>query len=691
MFARSLLIFLAACGPARLIDQTPVGEDGDRVGPPGIVGGDDATPGSYPYQVSIQDRSNFHFCGGSLIADRWVLTAAHCMVDEFPSGLRIRAGLTRLSSGGEAYDVANIYVHPAYDDDTLVNDIALIQLERDASQPTVRLMDLTAEPQFSAPGDLSTITGWGALSEDGGSPNTLQAVDIPIIDNGTCDDAYPGEIEASMICAGVPEGGIDSCQGDSGGPMVVDMDGELVQVGVVSWGNGCARPGQPGVYTRISHYASWIAGHAPEAAFVSGVVDPGSEPTDDHGDNLATATVIDQPGSYSGSLTAGDHDVFELDLPAGTISVYTEGNTDTFGVLLAADGSVLAENDDGGVGTNFSLGTTHDGTLYVEVRGYDSSTSGMYTLVVENSEEADADTDADADSDTDTDADSDTDVDDDHGDTVAEATLFGGTSPLTAELHAGDIDVFEVSATSPFTVTTLSGLDTYGTLYDGAGNALLIDDNGGLNDNFSIAWSTPGTYYVAVQAYDAATTGSYDLWFYEEAPSTPTTPVGASLVVNELLADPGTSTGDANCDGVASTTQDEFVELVNTGSGALDLGGASLSDGYGVRHVFPTGTVLGSGAAVVVYGGGQALCSAAGVTFQVASTGLLGLNNGGDSVFVEAADGAVLVDLTYGSAAGGDVSLTREVELDGASSLVRHDTVGSLPHSAGLRADGSAF
>ncbi|MCA9572348.1 MAG: serine protease, partial [Myxococcales bacterium] len=298
---RSLLLLLVACGPVRGIGQPPVRIDDDRQG---IVGGDDALPGEYPYQVSIQTRDSFHFCGGSLISDRWVLTAAHCMVDEIPSGIRVKAGLLRLSSGGEAFDVSQILVHPGYDDDTMVNDIALVRLARASTHPRVRLMDTVAEPDFAAPGDLATITGWGTLTEDGATPNTLQSVDIPIISNAECFNAYPGEIVDSMICAGVPQGGIDSCQGDSGGPMVVDVGGELVQSGVVSWGDGCARPNLPGVYTRVSRFGAWVASHVPEAEFVSGPLDP--EPVgDDHGDSIGTATLVTAAGQIEGFLDAG--------------------------------------------------------------------------------------------------------------------------------------------------------------------------------------------------------------------------------------------------------------------------------------------------------------------------------------------------------------------------------------------------
>lgn len=109
------------------------------------------------------------------------------------------------------------------------------------------------------PYDKFWVTGWGALSENGNSPDLLQKVEVPFVDNAKCKQTYFGLNEQQMLCAGYEEGGKDACQGDSGGPMVFRYSSDQwVVAGVVSWGWGCARPNTPGVYTRVSSYAQWI-------------------------------------------------------------------------------------------------------------------------------------------------------------------------------------------------------------------------------------------------------------------------------------------------------------------------------------------------------------------------------------------------------------------------------------------------
>lgn len=165
----------------------------------------------------------------------------------------------------------------------------------------------------------------------------------------------------------------------------------------------------------------------------------------------------------------------------------------------------------------------------------------------------------------------------------------------------------------------------------------------------------------------------------------------ADLVMNEIAADPGTA-GDTNCDGVANVTADEFVELVNTSAAAVDLSGGTVSDTVQVRHVFPAGTVLPPGGALLVFGGGSPQrCASvpAETTLQTASTGALGLNNDGDHLTVLGPDGETLGDHTWGSEANADQSLVRSPELTGG--WVQHRTVSDSPFSPGTSADGSPF
>lgn len=225
-----------------------------------IVGGHEATPGSRPYQVSLQSGSSGHFCGGALLNSNWVLTAAHC-VSGNNSGLSVRVGVHRLSSSeGETIAVNQVIVHPDYGSVTNGDDIALLRLSSAASSdltplqlPTQEAMDATA-----APGDLVDVSGWGYTSQGGSAADKLQEVAVPVLTNESCSQSYPGKIIDSMICAGFEQGGKDSCQGDSGGPLMADYQGQTYSVGIVSWGQGCAQAGYPGVYTRTIDFLDWI-------------------------------------------------------------------------------------------------------------------------------------------------------------------------------------------------------------------------------------------------------------------------------------------------------------------------------------------------------------------------------------------------------------------------------------------------
>ncbi|ERE88560.1 anionic trypsin-2-like protein [Cricetulus griseus] len=216
-----------------------------------IVGGYTCQKNSVPYQVSL--NSGYHFCGGSLINEQWVVTAAHC----YKTRIQVRLGEHNINvlEGDEQFVTASkIIRHPSFNSRTLDNDIMLIKL---ASPVTLnsRVATVALPTSCAAAGTQCLISGWGnTLSSGVNNPDLLQCLNAPVLSQSACQAAYPGQITANMICVGFLEGGKDSCQGDSGGPVV--CNGKLQ--GIVSWGYGCALKNNPGVYTKVCNYVSWI-------------------------------------------------------------------------------------------------------------------------------------------------------------------------------------------------------------------------------------------------------------------------------------------------------------------------------------------------------------------------------------------------------------------------------------------------
>ncbi|XP_033826386.1 tryptase [Periophthalmus magnuspinnatus] len=229
-----------------------------------IVGGEDAIPGSWPWQCSLL-RFGSHFCGGSLINDQWVLTAAHCFSSTNTGGLTVALGrdTQQLSNPNEVTrTVTRIICHPSYDEDTNDNDICLLKLSRSVSFDSyIRPVCLAGTGNAPSAGTNVWVTGWGTINsgQDLPFPQRLQEVNVPVVSRLVCDVSYTNvDITNNMLCAG--RAGKDSCQGDSGGPLVLKMNGSWVLMGVVSFGIGCGLPQFPGVYTQVSRYQTWISG-----------------------------------------------------------------------------------------------------------------------------------------------------------------------------------------------------------------------------------------------------------------------------------------------------------------------------------------------------------------------------------------------------------------------------------------------
>ncbi|WP_033401533.1 S1 family peptidase [Actinopolyspora mortivallis] len=217
-----------------------------------VVGGEPARVADHPWVVYLTDRRGEQFCGGTLAAPDKVVTAAHCVAEQRPDDVRVVAGRTDKNSGaGTVTELAGIWTHPDYSSAYRGADVAVLTLRSSLSRPTLALADGQDE-QLYRPGRMATVLGWGATSEGGVPADVLRRAEVPIRADSECSAAYGGDfVPGAMVCAGYTEGGVDSCQGDSGGPLTTG--GKLV--GVVSWGIGCARPGNPGVYTEVAAYA----------------------------------------------------------------------------------------------------------------------------------------------------------------------------------------------------------------------------------------------------------------------------------------------------------------------------------------------------------------------------------------------------------------------------------------------------
>lgn len=220
-----------------------------------IVGGTTTTTTAYPFMMQITDASQSQFCGGTLVSATKVVTAAHCMVGETTSSVRVVGGRTYLNgTNGTVSRVSDIWVHPDYTDATNGNDVAVLTLSTSMPYTTASYVDSSDTGVYAA-GTTARIIGWGTTSSGGSSSNQLRTATVPIVSNSSCASSYGSDFLASdMVCAGYTSGGVDTCQGDSGGPLIIGG----VLAGITSWGEGCAQAGYPGVYTRLTTFSDEV-------------------------------------------------------------------------------------------------------------------------------------------------------------------------------------------------------------------------------------------------------------------------------------------------------------------------------------------------------------------------------------------------------------------------------------------------
>ena len=552
-----------ACAAALALASTASAQRGPRV-----VGGTNAPEGAYPWMTAMMTKGqsgfNAQFCGAALIDRNWVVTAAHCVERETVNSMDVLVGGYNLNqSGGVRVAVRRIISHPNYgeaNDGSVRNDIALLELATPVDSITpIPLVDAAA---LIAPGTTAKGMGWGATREGGSGSAILQHVDLPLLSLAQTQQSYSG-VDSSGLGAGWPNGGRDTCQGDSGGPLVVpDGNGGWKLAGVVSFGDGCARPGSPGVYANVLNLRDWVlqtsgigggTGGGDNGGGDNGGGDNGGgdngggdngggdNGADDHGDTLSDATVLAVPSTTSGSLeTGGDVDIFRIEVAGGPVTVTTSGDTDTYGYLVDEADQVIAEDDDSGQDYNFAIeADLEPGTYFVVVEGYDEQTTGRYDLAVDG--------------------------DGDQSETAPDIVVIYGGADVNG---IGEI---------PFAAVEIPGSSNLDLTVLNRGDAVLVVDGASLEgadaDQFAISTTPadevdPSRSTVVTVTYDPSEAGSHTAELVIASNDEDEPEVRIALT-GEATEAPTSGGGDDHADDLEGAT---LVDLGSRTDGMLDLG-----------------------------------------------------------------------------------------------------------------------
>lgn len=241
-----------------------------------IVGGQEAEPHSYPWQISLQYHDililpTYHTCGATIIDEYHVACAAHCIHGRKANHFKVLAGahdIGKTESTTQLKKVVDMWEHESYNSREFSNDVSLLRLDEPLEfneyvQP-LKLAELGSDPEA---GTICINSGWGSTSHTNTPhmPDKLQYVELPIVGRETCQANYNSinEVDSGMVCAGQAEGGISPCSGDSGGPLICpNAEGEWYLAGIVSWGMiPCGQPNYPGVFANVGHFRDWFDEH----------------------------------------------------------------------------------------------------------------------------------------------------------------------------------------------------------------------------------------------------------------------------------------------------------------------------------------------------------------------------------------------------------------------------------------------